>query len=283
MKHQKSTLLFACCMLLLPHLHSQERIDLLTAIEEDKIQVQFESNGTSSEECVFASLSNHSKDDLIITVSPGLQLASANSTEQDILITREEEILVQSHSEEGIKLYGFCNQPFNAVPVMDSQFRANGYGGKSTIALAEHLNDHSYSPEIQQEAVWSMSELPLAGIYNEEDPNSDRLRDFCADLLGEEPPTYEVDYGDVLNTQFERQAHTFSGEFNYTITEAKRGTLTLYGPDGEEFVQYYEGMLLHPGRHTQNFEFSGTGLRPGNYRFVLYLNGEEQCEMEMII
>ncbi|MCH2200100.1 MAG: hypothetical protein MK081_15095 [Flavobacteriales bacterium] len=280
MKPQRKVILFSASMLLVTNLISQQRIDLLEAIDQGLVTAEFLSTGSSSQDCVDVTVNNVSKRDLVLTVNTGFQLATLEQGDQDILITKEEEIIADAGESTSERLYGFCAQALNAVPTSGSGFVPNGYAQNDMAKLAVYLNDHKLEPELEQEAVWTMVEgLPIAGIYSDASQEDKDLRAFCADLRGEEAPTYNIDYGDVLDTQFSNEVVELNGEMNYRITENSTASLRLVAPDGSEMVSYFEDRPLSPANYTQRFTFSGHGLQKGEYKFVLLIDGEEFREM----
>lgn len=273
----KNTLLLAsaalvfCSFLLVP-----KKIDLFDAIDRGYISVEAISLGKSSSDCVQLNIRNLTNKDLEITVNTGLQLATESEYEQDILVTRPENILVKANETRSEELYGFCSQSLNATPGEDSVFKLAGYATGDRAELATYLADNRYDADIEQEAIWSITDgFTLAGIYSEDEEQTTALREFCSGITGEEIPWYNIDYGDVLDEPFVDEPVELNGEMEYKVDERALADLKMFAPDGTEMVTFFESRHMRPATYTQNFSFSAYGLARGDYTFVLYLDGEE--------
>lgn len=267
-----------CSFLLVP-----SKVDVVKAAEEGMIDVEYTSLSGSSRDCVSMHITNKSTRPLKLSVDPGLRVYTHDPGEQDILVTREAEFTVAAGKEVEVPLWGYCCESMNTTPGLESEFSHADYAGDLLCSVANHLNLNEYLPSMEQNAVWSVSNMhPIAGIYDEEADNSDQLREFCADLLEEEVPFYNIQYGDVLDQPFTDEPGKLSGSMEYRVDETCKVDLILLDPDGEELVQFFEGRLRHPQAiYKQNFEFEATSMKRGEYRFQL-VSGEEVLEERMM-
>lgn len=268
-----SALLFLCLGTGLATSTVQE-IDLIEAIDQGLISVNITSRGTSSSESADVTLTNRSSRPLRVHIDPGLQLASQETFEQDLLVTRPLDILVDANKQETSPLYAFCTQSTNGTPSDGNAFRINGYSNGPLLALSDHLSENSYSPELEQEAIWNLTgDLPVAGVYTGNEDDDRRIRRFLADLKGEEIPDYVIDYGDVLNQPFEREIKRLEGEFSFFMPHAGEVNLVLKDPNGEIITRFFEDDTFRRGQYTTSFSYGST-LLAGLYTFELRIDGE---------
>jgi hypothetical protein len=268
-----SALLFLCLGTGLATPTVQE-MDFMTALDQGLIEVEIRSRGNSSREAADLVVTSKSDHPLQLHIDPGLQLGSEFDHEQDLIVTRPTDILVDGRSRTSSPLYGFCSQSFNGTPTADSQFSINGYADGPLLALAEHLSEGNYSAELEQEAVWNLTGgLPVAGVYTGNQEQDERIRRFLAELKGEEVPSYVVDYGQILDQPFERRIRELSGQFSFFVERNGRIDLVLKGPDNEVITRFFEGQTLSRGQHTTSFSY-GSSMLAGVYTFELRINGE---------
>lgn len=255
-----------CSFLLVP-----TKIDVIKAAENGMIDIEYTSLAGSSRDCVNMKISNKGSKPLKLSVDPGLRVYTKNPNEQDILITHEAEVIVAAGQTTDVSLWGYCCESMNSTPGLESEFSHADYAGELLCSVANHLNLNTYPPEMEQNAVWTVSNMhPIASIYDEEDENSGQLRQFCADLLGEKVPFYNIIYGDVLDQPFNDLPGKLNGSMEYRVDETCKVDLVLLDPDGELLVEFFEGRLRHPEAvYKQNFEFEATSMKRGVYTFQL--------------
>jgi hypothetical protein len=269
-----------CSFLLVP-----SKVDVVKAAEDGMIDVEYTSLAGSSRDCVNMQISNKSARPLKLSVDPGLRVYNQNPHEQDILVTREAEVIVAAGKTVDVSLWGYCCESMNGTPGLESEFSHADYAGEMLCSVANHLNLNAYVPSMEQNAVWSVSNMhPIAGIYEEDATNGDQLREFCADLVGEEVPFYNIQYGDVLDQPFADEPGKLSGSMEYRVDETCKVDLILLDPDGLEMVQFFEDRLRHPRAiYKQNFNFEATSMKRGEYLFQLVSEDEVLEERSMTL
>ena len=269
-----------CSFLLVP-----SEIDVVKAEEDGMIDVQYTSLSGSSRDCVNMQINNKSSRLLKLSIDPGLRIFTENPDEQDILVTREAEFIVDVGKTVDVPLWGYCCESLNSTPRLESEFSHADYAGELLCSMANHLNLNEYLPSIEQNAVWSVSNAhPIAGIYHEQAENTAQLREFCADLLEEEVPFYNIMYGDVLDQPFDDQPGKLNGSMEYRVDETCKVDLLLLDPDGKLLVEFFEGRLRHPQAvYKQSFEFEATSMKRGEYKFQLVSDEKVLEERSMIL
>ncbi|MFT4679841.1 MAG: hypothetical protein ACI84C_000643 [Flavobacteriales bacterium] len=248
-------------------------VNLSDAIDSADYQVELTSLGNSSSECVSLVFNNQSNKDVLLHIDPGIRLVSGNSEEQDILLTHPMDVLVKSGSTGESSLTGFCCQSSNATPTEGSMFSVSDNTSNELANVGKYLAENDFEPSMSQAAIWSISDdHSLAGIYaTEEDA---RLREFCADLRGEEAPWYSIEYGDILDTPFQNEPQVLSGKMHYEVDSNGLGDLKAYKPDGTLLVSFFEGREMTPAHYTQTFKFTAYGMEHGDYTFCVYVDGQ---------
>ena len=251
-------------------------MDLLTALEKKLITAEAVSNGRNSEECANVRIKNLTGEKIQLRIPPGTLLNSSDNSEQDLLITRPTDIMVDRFQGVTVPAYGFCCQADNGLPSEGHSFGIEKCSNENLQKMANYLAEKPYDPSLQQAAIWSVSnDHSIGGIYGDNENECAELRKFTADLLKQPVPFYDVDYGYELNTEFVYAPKTLEGTMQYQLTREGKASLGIYDPSGNLFHVFYTDQRMDWGYYTQSFKFTATGMDPGDYTVVLVVDGRK--------
>jgi hypothetical protein len=253
-----------------------QKVDLLTAIQKKMVSVKPLSNGQNSEICIDMEVKNLTSSPIELTVQPGTLFNTTDNSMQDIIVTQPTTVYAYYNKPTSMPIYGFCCQAGNAVPSPGSDFNVQACSNKELVQLAKHCASRRYDPELQQAAIWAVSDKhSVGGIYNDDKAQCDSLRTFTANLLHVAVPFYDVDYGYTPNTAFVYSPKTLSGAMQYEIQKAGKASLIIYGPDKEVFEAFYVDKPMTSGFYTQRFRYSATNMAAGDYTVVLLVDNQK--------
>jgi len=248
--------------------------DLITALNKQWVTVNAISTGGNSEECVNLEVKNISAQPLRISLAPGTLFNTLDNDNQDILVTRPSEFVVNKGTPVIAKAYGFCCQADKGLSNPGDELTLTACTDEKLLSLAKHLSTTAYDPALQQHAVWAVSDKhSVGGILNDNRTQCNSLRTFTAGLLGQPVPTYDVDYGYELNTPFIYAPKTLKGTMNYRIAQTGKASLHLYDPNGKLFQTFFEDRTMSSGFYTQRFSYTATDMEAGEYQVKLILEG----------
>jgi hypothetical protein len=80
------------------------------------VAVSIMGTGGHEGECIYMLLTNPSSDTSYIRIEPGRTFSSLDTSVQDILITREELLILAPGEERNLSIFGFCSQASCASP-----------------------------------------------------------------------------------------------------------------------------------------------------------------------
>lgn len=170
-----------------------QKLNLQKAIDLKLITAKAISLGGYQGFCMQLGLKNISKDSLIVLIEAGRRLRSAYAKEQDILVVKEELVLLQTGEEKNIVVKGYCCQANKCGPSKNSKYTLNTLAEGNLLKTACYLNTHTFDVGAEQQAVWAISDNKLtAGITAVNDSLITPLRIFIAGLKGEELPWYTI-------------------------------------------------------------------------------------------
>jgi hypothetical protein len=257
-----------------------ESLNLHQAIKQGYLRADAISTGGSSAHCLSLTLKSLHNRSIEVRVTPGTLMTA--SDHQDILITREEVLVLQPHQSMKRDLYGFCTQPSEATPEENTAFKITE-GSPVWQELAALLQKENLNASAEQSVVWACTdEYPLSGVRLARG-NRTELTALIERERGAEIPFYETDYGDILNRPFERELLEVKGAMVHHTNKTGAASLKVYDPEGNMVYDIFEGKQLHSdATYTFRFRIMGTYLPEGEYKMVLTI-GTEEARVERIV
>lgn len=257
-----------------------ESMSIHQAIKQGYVQAAAMSTGGSSAHCVSLSTKNLRAIPLEVRVTPGT-LLTVNDY-QDILVTREEVLVLQPNQTLKRDLYGFCTEPTESTPNAAVAF-AITEGSEVWQELAGLLQKENLDAGTEQSVVWACTdEYPLSGVRLARG-NRTELTALIERERGAEIPFYEADYGDILNRPFERELLEVKGAMVHNTRNDGPASLKVYDPEGNMVYDIFEGKQLRSNAtYTFRFRILGTYLPAGEYKMVLTI-GTEEARVERIV
>lgn len=281
----KTTVWYAMLAFLLCHLQGVAQVlDIGEAIKKGLLTVSAEGNGGHTGECLALHLRNKSKKKLEVRIPPGQIFEAGDSSLQNLMVSMEERLFVESGATAVRKLFGFCIEASNGSPRPGSVFNIGKLAEGNLLKMANFLNENKlHNHPSAQNAVWAVTDADrLEGIG---DPT---LTKFLADMLGKPMPEYHIRYqtppqdrqlpGQPANW---REAFAMNGLFYYDLAADKQVDFGLYNEAGELVHTLFKNRLQKRGSHKFRFEFEVRGLPKGKYFARLTSRGGVIKELAM--
>lgn len=262
---------------------SAEAIETITVhegLKQGYLRVDATSKGSSSARCVNLSLKNvHSK--TLEVLVPSGTLLTVNDF-QDILVTRDEVLVLQPRQSLNRDLYGFCTQPSESTPTEQTKFDVVE-GSSVWKELAALLQKENLDPGTEQSVVWACTEeFPLSGVRLVRGDQT-ALTALIERERGQSIPFYEADYGELLDRPFQNELLEVSGAMVHTTAQHGKASLIVYDPDGNVVYNIFEEKRLQAdATYTFRFRIMGSYLPEGEYKMVLTI-GTEEARVERIV
>jgi hypothetical protein len=184
--------------------------DKFVSIEEldskGLIKTKFASTGRYSGNAAVLTLENLSTDTAFVWVEPGRRLDNPDEHKQDILIVKEQKIILLPKQEIRTDIFGFCCQASNGAPVENNEFKIGHMAGGNLQWIANFLNKNPFDITTIQQTVWVFSNNhSAASIITNKDPKIQSLRKTVAEKLNIVIPWYDIHYK-------KENAQVFSGK-----------------------------------------------------------------------
>lgn len=168
-------------------------LSLQNAVDQKKVVVKIFSLGGHEGECIEMEIRNISRENLKIDIEAGRRLNSINDVEQDILIVKEQSMELMPGENKRTKLKGYCCQAEKLSPSKKACYDVNKMAEMSLYMIARYLNINSFDPEVEQKAIWAISNgRSAATITGKDDSLVKPLREMVATIKGEKLPWYTL-------------------------------------------------------------------------------------------
>ncbi|MEO1259702.1 MAG: hypothetical protein AAFZ15_12935 [Bacteroidota bacterium] len=256
-------------------------LELHEALEKGYVTLEVVGAGGYNGDCLKVKLENLHRRSLAVVVPAGQIFEPGDSSLQNIMVAKEETILVEKGQHRIAKLFGFCVEAGDGSPGKETPFRVGKMATGNLLAFARYLsNEQRYKNEYAQSAVWAVSDDErLEGIGDA------ALANYLADMLDKPRPQYNVQYRQPDQSRILpgtpvrhlQEAFSMNGLFYYTLDRDRMVNFEIYDETGERVHAFYENRRQKRGYHKFRFEFEISGLDPGKY-FARLTSGGETIE-----
>lgn len=219
------------------------------------------------------SVSNLLKDSLLIVIPAGWRFNSnaGKNDYQDILITREEILVLKPKQTKKFDIKGYCCEATKSGPQKGVPYTLGKMADSSLVLLARYLNTHQTDSNTEQYSVWAISDgKETANITNHNDSIAALLRTFVATVKGEPLPWYTLlkrarvsSSGEVSDLPVR-----FKASITYQVPETCYSYCYILDSKGQKVSEIYGKWLLSENT-DYNASFNVASLKKGEYKLVL--------------
>lgn len=248
-------------------------ISVEDAMRKNLISIEIRSTGGHSGECIEVKLENLSHDSLFLLVEPGRKLVSYDTTTQDILITRDEYLMIAGRQSHSLSIFGFCCESSMNSPYDSSLFSLGQMADSALVALACFLNENDFPLDACQDAVWALSDdHDLAYVHDDDPDKINDLVDFVAKLKGVERPWYSLENQASENSVYSPKVSYISAVIQIYIPRNGFITVNITDESGNvmEVFEYMEP--YQPGAFEYSFKIPVIDWPCGTYYFNLIMD-----------
>ncbi len=262
-------LMILMLLLAVSGLHSTTiRMTIQSAVKQKRVKAAVESLGGHSGYCLDLSVWNLTKDSLVLLVEAGTRMIAADPGDQDILLVKEEILLMRGGEGRSVQLRGYCCQASDRSPAAKNKYSIGGLADSALCALARRFNDTPFDGGIEQQAIWAISDRRnTASIPVGDDSCARELRKFVSLLKNEPVPWYVTEvFNHVYRNGVIEQFSTFvSGSLAYANPEECYATFMVLDSAGRQ-VAFIKQQWLKPGDgQLYQFRVPVGGLAKGRY------------------
>ena len=240
-------------------------------LKEKKLSAIIQGIGGHEGECIIISLHSTSEDTAFLWLEPGRLLQSLDTAVQDILITREEMLVLAPGDKIELKVFGFCSQALNSSPDSLEQFIPGRMADSTLTFLAEFLNDrnNNFPQGAIQNAVWCLTDnYSIGDIYGDDLASINELRGCVAGLKGLDPKDYMLSEEDISDPVSSNSVDV-SGEIGMYFSSDCLADFIVVDSEGKEYENLEKQKSCKSGYYNFTFRFTAVDWPPGKYYLII--------------
>jgi hypothetical protein len=245
-------------------------------IEKGKLRASIQGVGGHEGECISISLFSTSDDTSYLWLEPGRILQSVDTSVQDILITREEMLVLAPGEQRELTIFGFCSQASLASPDSSEQFLPGQMADSTVVLLARFLNerDNNFPVDAIQGAVWCLTDNhDIRDISGEDMASIHDLINYVADLKGLDFD-YTLAYDQAGNDEpYSQSSVTITGDVQVYFPSDCQANISIVNSEGVEYESFEKLKSYKSGIYNFTFRFTSSNWTPGNYYFIVECEG----------
>ncbi len=263
-----------------------EQLSLQNALDKKLVSAKVHSLGGYQGYCIKMEVKNLSPDSLIILVEAGRRLNSIDEKNQDILVVREQFVMLKKYEDKYIDVKGYCCQANNHSPNAGAKYDVSVLADKTLVLLAHYLNVNTFANEVEQNAIWAISDNKnTANVTAANDTLILPLRNLVATIKGEPIPwyTFATKTVNYLGGRMQTFPTVLRGKLNFNNGKECYTTLHILNDKGLEVGNIIKQWTLVGNNQTYNLNMPVAGLANGKYTIELKNDEGELVKKEFKI
>lgn len=262
------------------------KLNIGDANRQNKIKAEVRSLGRHQGYCLNLSVQNLSNDSLEVVVEAGRRFVAGDALDQDILLVKQELLVLRKGQSRSTRLRGYCCQASDRSPSANERYTIGNLADSGLFALAQRLNAQAFESDIEQQAIWALSDnRHTSTIPSGKDSCALELKKFVALLKREPIPWYLVE---VRNRQYsngviEQYPTWIAGTLHFSSEKKCYGTFSIVDSAGTE-VAYIKSEWFNAGSNqVYPFRVPAAGLKKGRYLVQISAPGATLVKRELEI
>ena len=245
--------------------------DLNSAIRSQKITCTISTTGKFNGHSVLLEMSNKSKGQLKIIVSPGTLFYPKDNGEQTLIILEDQIVELSPGEKKKQVIHAYCSELHDRCP----SGGVTASIGKSTDpkfdSLFVFMKAKKYDNSIFQNVVWAISDGNDISAISADSKDKKELRKFLCLLTGQEEVDYTSDYILTLDSlgYIRRTLHQIKGELEISSTKSRFLYQYVYDENGKMKYKSQLAIEVPEGKSDYRFNIIVKNWSKGNYSMKL--------------
>lgn len=262
-------------------------ISLQQAINNNYVKVKIKSLGHYQGESTVMEIQNLTKNDLNIKVEAGRKLIADKEEFQNLLVVRQQEILVKANSKTSKNIVGFCCESDDRGPASNLSYQVNKMADSNLVKLANYIstNYSQLSSNSVQQAIWAISNnhgSAAVGVTNEKEMS---LKHLVCNLKGEPLPWYVIKQRihQTPNGVIHLVNDSLYGKMAYSNGGWTYSKLNIYDTKDNAVLISIGGWLQPGSNAVYNVAIPIKNLGKGKYKLTLENDKQVFTQKEILI
>jgi hypothetical protein len=273
------TFLFSCSIAA----HAKkDTLSVEEAFNKKKITLELSGVGGYQGEVVNMKAKNLSGDTVVIFVEAGRRLDNTDSTQQDILVVKDDYIPLAKGQEKKSLITGFCCQAGKGAPAAKVKFLVGALAEDKLYDIARFLFTNKFPNHITQNAIWCISDdHDISSVEDDGTEKNAELRKYLAKLKNTNVPWYSTYYKKTPGQVFSGLPQRVTGTVDYYISDISQVVINVRDENGTIVKNFPAGNSVPRGWHLFNMDWNVLGLQNGKYYLRIYQNGRQLKEVQI--
>jgi hypothetical protein len=237
------------------------------AVKKGLIKVIIKSKGGYTGNIITMKVANVSNGTLSLKVETGRRLDSKDDTQQDILITKHEDIMLASGKQQSYNIFGMCCQAHNSSPREKADYSIGKMADSNLVKIAEFIEKNKYFENFTaQQAVWTISDNnSIANIEDGDKEVVTDLRKYVSLITGRPIPTYDLIYKQQNDDHVLGRAVRIEAICDFSLNLENKVTMGIYNSEGRLVQLIFEKQAHSKGNYKIFYTFKTLNLPAGKY------------------
>ena len=219
-------------------------------------------------------ITNNTSEQIGIRIRNGQNLISYPSNVQDLIVVKNELIILKANEKKEITLNAMCTQRQNSGPNKTSVYKLGEIAKGPMKALTTEIEKRKDYNTLGQYSVWAISNgRNLGTIAGYDEETASHYQTFLSDLTGKPIPERDInDYMTNYNAPLIMK-RTIGGSFEYGLSKESAVTIGLFDTNSIIVRELLNKPKTPKGNHSMNFEFDATAFNDDTYYVRLIIDG----------
>lgn len=259
-------------------------LNIEDAVKKGWVKLIIKGKGGHTGDVIEMKILNNTNQPLSLNVNSGLRLDSKDESQQDILVTKDQDVYLSAKQQRSFNIFGMCCQAHNSSPVKNSVYTIAGSVDSNLVKLARYINQNDYCSSLTgQEAVWVISDNnSIASIVDGKKEDVNKLREYVSKITGRPIPLYNVYYKQQNSADIRGEVNKIEGTFSYSLNINNHVTIGIYDNAGKLIQVIFQQRPHESGDYKLYYTFKTKDLPAGTYYAKMSMDGtvmkEEKIE-----
>ena len=262
-------------------------ITLSEAIEKKMVTTEgININGNYMGKTMSLSVTNISKETLVVKVDNGVIFKPEDPKYQPMVIAGEPTLVVQPTKKNSVDVNTFCGNAPRHCPAKDTKY-IYGYKASDTLIKAlQFIKNYSLYDDLGQSAVWAITNNhSLSDIYDSQ--RESIAKDLLALVMRltsrEKPQYYSVSKHEAIPDAPAYVPKTLKiiADFEIRLEASKVLTLGVFDASGKMIQSVFENQEFGALGHRFEVEFESADVAAGNY-YIRLKEGEMVIKEQVV-
>ena len=247
---------------------------LVELLEQGRIELSPHGLGGHSGECLKVDVRSRSSSPIRTSIPPGWVFMSEVEGVQDLIVMREEVIVLAPNARTTVTCRAFCCEASKSGPSENEPYRKGHPAPEKLTTLARFVDSLQYDDGIVQSAIWVLSDgHDIASLGALDSSANDTLRNKVSALSGQPAPRYTMRYAEDERMACSGRPASISRIVSVARGVSDRLTIVVRSDAGRLIEVIQQRMPMEAGRAQVPVELNVLNWPKGRYAIYSWTQG----------